>query len=196
MNSEAKQLCTNEEIAEKKRIAQERLKQKIQKQKEQKMMKQQNVNKTEIRLPLQSKIVTSNSDTLTAEQKNEIERKRLEAIQRAKEKKLISAKKAEALAAIKSGNPASTANRSTFAHRIDKLTGEISSRNVPYQRKLAVVDDKPSIPIICTMDMISEDRFSANLLSYNETVIKEFKKIESKAYSKLIFFGEKSVFFY
>jgi SWI/SNF-related matrix-associated actin-dependent regulator of chromatin subfamily A-like protein 1 len=69
-----------------------------------------------------------------------------------------------------------------------------SNRSNPYQKPTK----KPVVHVLCTLELISNDRFFAKTDNYSEAVINEFKKLKTKSYSKfkLLHFHKKTILNY
>lgn len=200
--------CTAEEIAEKRRIALERNRKHKEEYKKMKMQISNNENRLKLNAEAKADI-----QALSAQQKAEIERKRLEAIERAKANKLITSDVAKDLAAKKlsSGKvqapskiavisnrpvpylkPQNLAQSSASALDLLKLqeTPISTPGKAPAPSKAVITNarpkpyQKPQTPVMCSLEIISDNRFVAKTDAYNETVINEFKKVKSKSYSK------------
>lgn len=143
----------------------------------QEMMRQENVSEKKSPAKL----------NLTIEQREMIEKNRLAALERAKSNKIISAGKPENLAAtvipqLKIPSPRASNRLSPYAKpepgtskdtTVNK-DSEASKLQQPVERKQKVCIE---------LELISKDRFVARC-DYNDAVISEFKKIDSKQYGK------------
>lgn len=182
--------CTAEEIAEKRRIALER----------QQMVKQQKAG-SENKIPPQQ--------TLTAEQRALIEKNRLLALERARRNKATSAAKSEKppsrpdnhpakiMQKVNNNRPHPYAKPHSYAGQLLKPQPQSFQQPVKAQQLVQqpinsyltgtanqILKNKPkTTPLKCLFELISAERFVAKC-DYNETVISEFKKIESKNYSE------------
>lgn len=58
-----------------------------------------------------------------------------------------------------------------------------SNRSSPYQKPEPKLT-KRAIPVMCSLEVISIDRFAARTDTYSETVINEFKKMSTRSYSE------------
>lgn len=218
--------CTAEEIAEKRRIAEERHKKYLEEIKKQKVAKKQ--ANIENRLPFHVAIdqmkTSSNVGTftlptvlLTSEQKAAIEKNRISALEKAKQNKLIAPEIADGLAAKTISPGKIPASKTASGHRLvpylkpanSKLDAAVEfvqpiQRDVqrkapspssvmaqkaipnqnPYQKTTSAVSKSVTTPRVCLFKIISENRFTAVVDKYDEMVINEFKKCNSKFYSK------------
>ncbi|CRL01400.1 CLUMA_CG014355, isoform A, partial [Clunio marinus] len=130
-------------------------------------------NENRLKLPdglsIGKEATTSTTTVLTPQQKAEVERKRLAALERAKANNILPRKFHSV--------PGNQQSKSVISE----------ARHHPYQRPST--DTKvppliPKIPVICSLEIISEKRFVARLNNYNEAIINEFKKIPSKSYDQ------------
>lgn len=222
--------CSAQEIENKRRLAMERNQRYKEEQKSRK--KQQQNNNNEKRPTLNVMDVMSNVQepksaqvpTLTAEQKAVIERKRLDAIERAKANKLISPAVASDLVSKKiSPGKVQFPSKAVVANNRSSLnpylkpqliydentivnkpqthpyipeqtnqsgkatTSMTNTRPAPYPKPSSNTLPKSKIiekPVLCSIEVISEDRFVAKTDVFNDIVINEFKKISSSSYGE------------
>lgn len=207
--------CTPAEIAEKRRIAlgiaeerkkQNRLKRRLEQNNENRLSlhrnnsEQSNSNTTKIGTSSSTSEPTSG---LTDQQKAAIEFNRQEAIKNLLSKKFISNRAATELLSknvhqvpsplATSSNAAKlnsvqvkSSNQSLGKSVAPSRTQIIEARKKPYQQQLPSYGKR--ISVNCKVEFITEDRFEVRMDNFNETIVNEFKKVSSKAFSKWFLF--------
>lgn len=145
---------------------------------------------------------------LTCQQKEEIEKKRLQALERAKANNLISEQTAAKLAIERkiSAEPSSSTENTRISYlkpqnesssvaavslpvisvNLGKAPAHssnsiVANRSHPYHQ---VGTKATKLTVTCTIEFITEQRFVVRT-GYNEAVINEFRKISSRNYGKL-----------